>query len=427
MVIKQRTGWGYETLVREVSDSLHLRRFCLIALTERVPDESTVRKLTRRLGAEVVEEISREVIAKATAASGASCARGADRLDRGRGRRALSRPTAVLACRRDGRWRARAAGSRAASARQASGWRPLPGDRPAAGAISTDARAAHRRGAERGARARPARPGALVARSIREARRLADRPRARARGRGAQAKLRRPRGARGARRARQRVADRSAAPGRREDHRPARLARRPRRAADPQGQAAAADRVRLRRPARRGDARTPVAARAACILPAATGAGNPGENTLLPGHRRRARALGAHAARARARRRLLARPRPPSSSPRRTDRIFIAGRQSPARGAPDNAWRATASASRGASATSSAATACDDPPQGPPGPAHLDRLGDPRLQPRHPRHPQPPDRIATGLDHPSTTTPERPRPTRGAAVLIYPRLSGASN
>ena len=27
MVIKQRTGWGYESLVREVSDSLHLRRF----------------------------------------------------------------------------------------------------------------------------------------------------------------------------------------------------------------------------------------------------------------------------------------------------------------------------------------------------------------------------------------------------------------
>jgi hypothetical protein len=42
MVVKQRAGWGYESLVREVSDSLHLRRFCLIALTERVPDESTV-------------------------------------------------------------------------------------------------------------------------------------------------------------------------------------------------------------------------------------------------------------------------------------------------------------------------------------------------------------------------------------------------
>ena len=65
MVIKQRTGWGYETLVREVSDSLHLRRFCLIALDQRVPEESTVRKLARRLGAEVVEEITRVVISKA--------------------------------------------------------------------------------------------------------------------------------------------------------------------------------------------------------------------------------------------------------------------------------------------------------------------------------------------------------------------------
>src|SRR3954449_11530475 len=65
MVIRQRTGWGYETLVREVSDSLHLRRFCLIAIDQRVPDESTVRKLARRLGAEVVEQITRVVIAKA--------------------------------------------------------------------------------------------------------------------------------------------------------------------------------------------------------------------------------------------------------------------------------------------------------------------------------------------------------------------------
>ena len=65
MVVKHRTGWGYETLMREVSDSLHLRRFCLIALGERVPDESTVRKLTRRLGAEVVNEITRVVIEKA--------------------------------------------------------------------------------------------------------------------------------------------------------------------------------------------------------------------------------------------------------------------------------------------------------------------------------------------------------------------------
>ena len=51
--------------MREVSDSLHLRRFCLIALDMRVPDESTIRKLTRRLGHETVDEITRLVIAKA--------------------------------------------------------------------------------------------------------------------------------------------------------------------------------------------------------------------------------------------------------------------------------------------------------------------------------------------------------------------------
>lgn len=65
MVVRQRTGWGYETLVREVSDSLHLRRFCLIPLHARVPDESTLRKLTRRLGDDVVSEITRALIRKA--------------------------------------------------------------------------------------------------------------------------------------------------------------------------------------------------------------------------------------------------------------------------------------------------------------------------------------------------------------------------
>jgi IS5 family transposase len=65
MVVKHRTGWGYETLVREVSDSLHLRRFCLIALGGDAPEESTVRKLTRRLGGGVVDELARLVIEKA--------------------------------------------------------------------------------------------------------------------------------------------------------------------------------------------------------------------------------------------------------------------------------------------------------------------------------------------------------------------------
>ena len=43
MVLKHRTGFGYETLMRAVADSLHLRRFCRIPLSESVPVESTVR------------------------------------------------------------------------------------------------------------------------------------------------------------------------------------------------------------------------------------------------------------------------------------------------------------------------------------------------------------------------------------------------
>jgi IS5 family transposase len=62
MVLKQRYRWGYRSLVAEVSDSIHLRRFCRISLSERVPDESTVRKLTRRIGAETVAELTRALI-----------------------------------------------------------------------------------------------------------------------------------------------------------------------------------------------------------------------------------------------------------------------------------------------------------------------------------------------------------------------------
>ncbi len=66
MVLKARYRWGYRTLVAEVSDSIHLRRFCRISLSERVPDESTVRKLTRRIGSETVSELTRTLIASAT-------------------------------------------------------------------------------------------------------------------------------------------------------------------------------------------------------------------------------------------------------------------------------------------------------------------------------------------------------------------------
>jgi IS5 family transposase len=66
MVLKQRYRWGYRTLMSEVSDSIHLRQFCRIALSERVPHESTVRKLTRRIGPETVNELTRVLIVTAT-------------------------------------------------------------------------------------------------------------------------------------------------------------------------------------------------------------------------------------------------------------------------------------------------------------------------------------------------------------------------
>jgi IS5 family transposase len=65
MFLKHRYGLGYETLCREVSDSLTWRRFCRIPLGGRVPDSTTLIKLTRRLGPELVEELNAELLSLA--------------------------------------------------------------------------------------------------------------------------------------------------------------------------------------------------------------------------------------------------------------------------------------------------------------------------------------------------------------------------
>ena len=188
MVVKQRTGWGYETLVREVSDSLHLRRFCLIALGERVPHESTIRKLTRRLGSEVVDELTRCVIAKG------------QRETRFKPRAVRIDSTVVEA---DVRYPSDAAlsldGARTL-ARQARRLTALVGadlgqvrdrSRALGRRLRAISRTVGRRTGERKAQvlALTEQSGELLARSVREARRLALAARARARGRGAQRKL----------------------------------------------------------------------------------------------------------------------------------------------------------------------------------------------------------------------------------------------
>jgi len=100
MVLKHRYGWGYETLMREVSDSLHLRRFCLIPLCEEVPDESTVRKLTRRLGSETVAELSRLVIGMAQRETRFRCQAVRCAIARGRPGSGCGRSGAVCAAER---------------------------------------------------------------------------------------------------------------------------------------------------------------------------------------------------------------------------------------------------------------------------------------------------------------------------------------
>jgi transposase, IS5 family len=65
MFLEHRYGLGYETVCREASDSLTWRRFCRVALDGRVPDPSTLIKLTRRLGPELVEELNAELLSLA--------------------------------------------------------------------------------------------------------------------------------------------------------------------------------------------------------------------------------------------------------------------------------------------------------------------------------------------------------------------------
>ncbi len=281
MVVKQRTGWGYETLVKEVSDSLHLRRFCLIGLTERVPDESTVRKLTRRLGAEAVAELSRQVIAKALRERRFRAR--AARIDSTVVEADVRYPSDAMLCLQGARTLAR-------SGRKLAGRIGERGNsvRNRSRAIGRRVRQISRTLGRRSGEAREkvialnAEAGRLLARSAGEARKLAVAARSKARGRGARAKL--------------------AAASAIEQ-----LAERCERITEQTAQRLRGEKITERivsisdpdaRPIRKGKAGRPnefgyvaqlcevtqntkPGARG-FILPASSGAGNPGENTLLP-------------------------------------------------------------------------------------------------------------------------------------------------
>jgi transposase, IS5 family len=189
MIVKHRSGWGYETVMREVSDSIHLRRFCRLGLTERVPDESTVRKLTRRLGAEVVHELTREVIQKARREK--RFRPRAARIDSTVVEADVRYPTdaglasdGVRALAREGRKLAVKVGEKRTAVRDRS--------RSMGRKLRALTRSIRRRSGEAKAEVLTltAETGKLLQQSVTEARKLAVTARRRARGRGARAKLR---------------------------------------------------------------------------------------------------------------------------------------------------------------------------------------------------------------------------------------------
>ncbi len=65
MFLKFRYRLGYESLCREVADSITWRRFCRIPLDGRVPHPTTLMKLTTRCGSSAVDGCNEALLAKA--------------------------------------------------------------------------------------------------------------------------------------------------------------------------------------------------------------------------------------------------------------------------------------------------------------------------------------------------------------------------
>jgi len=68
MFLKHRYGLGYETLCREVADSLSWSRFARVSLGTRVPHPSTLGKITARCGPGTIAKLNAALLAKAAAA-----------------------------------------------------------------------------------------------------------------------------------------------------------------------------------------------------------------------------------------------------------------------------------------------------------------------------------------------------------------------
>ncbi|MBA2273189.1 MAG: transposase [Actinobacteria bacterium] len=62
LYLKHRYQLGYESLCKEVSDSITWRRFCRIPLDKPVPHPTTILKLVRRCGTETIDALNEALL-----------------------------------------------------------------------------------------------------------------------------------------------------------------------------------------------------------------------------------------------------------------------------------------------------------------------------------------------------------------------------
>ena len=75
MFLKFRYRLGFESLCREVSDSITWRQFCRIGIDQPVPHPTTLMKLTTRCGSAAVDGLNEALLAKAVEAKVLRCSR----------------------------------------------------------------------------------------------------------------------------------------------------------------------------------------------------------------------------------------------------------------------------------------------------------------------------------------------------------------
>ena len=97
MFLKYRYRLGYETLCREVGDSISWQRFCRIPFGTRVPHPTTLMKITTRCGDEAVDRVERGVVGQGRRGEAAAHRQGPRRHHRGGGAVAYPTDSGLLA------------------------------------------------------------------------------------------------------------------------------------------------------------------------------------------------------------------------------------------------------------------------------------------------------------------------------------------